>query len=107
MTTIEMTAEEQTKLAAMVAELHDHGYPDVEEHRGLRVGTRIRHVGHQWTEAYQAGTGVVVALTQKRNSSWSQSWGRPDVELIALWDREQVEGRLSQLAQYHVEVIEP
>lgn len=90
----------------MLAELHEHGYQDVAEHGRIRPGVRIRHTGHRWPEAYDEGSGVVLAVTEKPDSSWSQSWGRPDVELIALWDRDQGFSRLSQLAQYHVEVIE-
>lgn len=101
----DLTAEEQAKAAAMVAELHDYGYRDVEQHGRLKPGVRIRHIGHKWPEAYDFGTGIVVAITEKPDSAWSRSWGKADVELIALWDRPGFGSRLSQVAQYHVEVI--
>jgi hypothetical protein len=105
MTTIEMTAEVREQAEAMLAELHKRGYRDIPEHRSIAVGTRIRHTGDRWAEAYIDGTGVVVALTEKPGSSWSASWHMPDIELIALWDRPDTRGWLSQLAQYHVDVI--
>lgn len=101
----DMTPDEQAEAADMLAGLHHRGYRDIEQHGQIRVGARIRHVGHQWPDAYIDGSGVVVALTEKPNSGWSLSWGKPDVELIALWDKPSIGGRLSGLAQYHVEVI--
>lgn len=102
-----MTPEERTEYEEMLLKLHAAGYRDVEEHGQLKVGARVRHSGHRWPEAYTQGTGVVLALTEKNPSAWSQSWGRPDIELIALWDRVYLFSRLSGLAQYHVEVIDP
>jgi hypothetical protein len=105
MTTIEMTAEVREQAAAMLAELHERGYQDIPEHGPIAVGTRIRHRGDCWPEAYTNGTGVVVGLTEKPDSAWSVSWHMPDIELIALWDRPGIRGCLSQLAQYHIDVI--
>lgn len=102
----DLTTEEAARVTVMLAELHKSGYVDIEEHGALRLGGRIRHRGHQWDAAYTDGTGIVIALTEKPNSAWSQSWRTPDVELIALWDKDWVSGRLSQVAQYHVCVIE-
>ncbi len=101
-----MTPEETAEADAMLAELHRYGYRDVDHHGDLRPGARIRHGGHRWPGAYDNGTGVVVAVTEKPDSAWSQSWGKPDVELIALWDRAGLGGgRLSQVAQYHVQAV--
>lgn len=93
----------------MVAELHTRGYVDLDEHtyprtgKVLQVGARVRHCGEQYWQAYQRGTGNVVALLHKPNSSWSRSYGTADVELIMLRDTESVAGsRLPQVAQYHV-----
>lgn len=101
----ELTPRESAEVAALLAELRECGYRDVDHHGALRAGVRIRHYGHQWPGAYDDGTGVVVAVTEKPDSAWSRTWGKPDVELIAAWDRPGVTGRVSQLAQYHVEVI--
>ncbi len=107
--TIEMTDHERDQLAEMLkADLHAYGYRDIKEHEGLRIGTRIRHRRERWPEAYTRGTAYVVALTHKPDSAWSREWGMPDVELIALFDKPSLPGhsRLSQLAQYHVSIIE-
>lgn len=103
-----LTELERAELAEKVKELHKRGYRDVAEHHGLKVGARIRHHGHQWSEAFRLGTGHVAVLTEKPNSAWSISWHMPDIELIAVWDKPRGLGssRLSQVAQYHVEVIE-
>lgn len=101
-----LTAAEETRLTEMREELHACGYRDIAEHKNLRVGSRIRHRGQQWPEAFANGTGVVAVLTEKPNSSWSQTYGMPDIELVAVWDEPWTSSRLSQLAQYHVHVIE-
>jgi hypothetical protein len=100
-----LTPEVAAKAAEMLAALNARGYQDIDAHGDLRPGTRIRHVGDRWSGAYDNGTGVVLAITVKANSSWSATWGAPDVELIALWDRPDTRGWLSGLAQYHVDVI--
>lgn len=100
-----LTPEVAAEAIKMLAALHDRGYRDADFHGDLHPGTRIRHRGDQWPGAYENGTGIVLAITEKPNSSWSQSWRMPDVELIALWDRPDTRGWLSGLAQYHVEVI--
>ncbi|MER7280494.1 hypothetical protein ABT369_39255 [Dactylosporangium sp. NPDC000244] len=100
-----LSPEDAATAAGMLAALHERGYRTVEAHGDLRPGTRIRHRGDQWSAAYANGTGIVLVITEKPNSSWSVSWRLPDVELIALWDRPDTRGRFSQLAQYHVDVI--
>jgi hypothetical protein len=103
----DLTPEERIEYREMLAKLHACGYRDIEEHGHLKAGVRIRHTGHRWSAAYTNGTGIVLAITEKNPSSWSQSWGKPDIELIALWDRVHLFSRLCGLAQYHVEVIDP
>lgn len=105
-TEIVLDANEQAKVAGILDDLHQSGYRDIEAHGSLCVGARIRHSGHRWPEAYERGTGVVLAITEKPDSAWSRSWGKPDVELIAVWDTPTFGIRVSQLAQYHVAVIE-
>jgi len=102
---IDLSPEETAKADAMLAELHGCGYIDVDRHNKLAPGVRIRHVGHQWPGAMLEGSGVVLAIAEKPDSSWSRSWGMPDVELIAVWDRASFGSRVSQVAQYHVEAV--
>lgn len=111
-TKIEST--EQAEVDRMVAGLREHGYVDLDEFtypwsgRVLRVGARVRHVGELHPEALERGTGNVVALLHRPDSAWSRSWRQRDIELVMLRDRERFNGagRLSQVAHYHVEVIE-
>ena len=101
----DLTAEEQQRVDEMLAGLHERGYVDVAEHGKLRPGVRIRHRGEQYYEALEHGTGVVVAITEKPDSSWSRTYGMADIELITVSDEARFDSRLSQLAQYHVDVI--
>lgn len=109
-TKIEST--EQAEVDRMLAELHEHGYVDLAEYtyprsgRVLRVGARVRHRNEQYWQAIERGTGNVVGLVHKPDSPWSRSWRMADVELIMLRDEERFGTRLSQVAHYHVEVIE-
>lgn len=103
----DLTPEETARLAVMVDQLHLDGYVDIEEHKGLRVGAWIRHRNQQYYEAIVNGTGAVLALVEKPDSPWSREWRMPDIELVMLRDKEQFGSRLSQLAQYHVEVVQP
>lgn len=109
---IALTNAEQAEVDRMLAEFHGAGYVHLAEYtyprsgRQLRVGARIRHGGEQYPEALMHGTGYVVALVHKPDSPWSRSWRMPDIELIMLRDRPRFDSRLSQVAHYHVEVIE-
>lgn len=97
----DLTPAEQSTAAEMLADLHESGYVNVESHGALKPGVRIRHRGHQWPSAYANGTGNVMVITRSQRTIQ----GMPDVELIAVWDEEQFGSRLSQLAQYHVDVV--
>lgn len=68
-------------------ELEARGYRDIEEHNGLRVGARVRNYGEQYYAAISKGTGVVRALMQRDPSSWSNEWGRPDIEVLVERDK--------------------
>jgi hypothetical protein len=103
----DMTADETAEYGQTLAGLHGKGYRTVEEHDGLKAGTRIRRRGDQYPEAYRDGTGVVLVVTERSDSGWSQSYGTADVEMVVLYDQPRlVDSRLSQLAQYHVEAVE-
>jgi hypothetical protein len=102
-----LSEDEKAEAVRMLGELTDRGYAVVEEHNDLRPGVRIRHRGHQYPEAYLNGTGVVVAVTEKKPSGWSESWGAPDIEMVVAYDKPLLPdmSRLTGLAQYHVEVV--
>lgn len=98
MTETTLTPQEQSEAAEMLADLHESGYINVEEHGALKAGARIRHVGQQYPEAYRDGTGYVVSVTQRHER---------DFELVVVYDQPRFEGasRLTVLADYHVEVV--
>lgn len=102
--TAALEPEERAEYEQKLAELHERGYVDIENHKGLSVGVRVRHRGHQWPAAYRDGTGTVLAITEKPDSVWSRSWGAPDIEMVVLFDTATFGSRLSMLAQYHVDV---
>ena len=100
-----LTADEQADVDELHAELREHGYLDVDHHGRLRPGGRVYHRGHRWPEAAERGTGTVLVVTHKPDSSWSRSWGGPDVEVIVLWDEAPFGSRVSQVANYHVTAV--
>lgn len=104
----DLTTEEWKRAAAMVAELHKHGYADRKLVGELAAGARIRHRAHRWPEAYRDGTGVIVAVTERDPSPWSLSWGMRDIEMVVAFDKPTFVdwSRLSQLAQYHVDLVD-
>lgn len=103
----DLTAEERAEADQMLAELRQRGYTDRDQFNELAPGVRVYHSGHRWPDALLNGSGVVVAITERDPSSWSQSWGAPDVEMVVAWDEPTFEGvsRLSTVAQYHVSAV--
>lgn len=84
-------------------------YRDVEEFRGLKVGARVHHVGERYAEAVLDGTATVLAVMHKKPSSWEQSYGRPDVELLVRLDDRLVKKgmpEIGQWADYHTRPVQ-
>lgn len=100
----DLSVAELERTAEMVAGLRGRGYALRARFNELAAGVRVRHRGHQYGEAYRHGTGVIVMVMERRPSSWSQSWGMPDIEMVVAWDRPAFvdASRLSVVAQYHV-----
>ena len=71
----------------MIAAKQAEGYQEIPEYKGIKPGQRVRHLGHRYTEAYRDGTATVLAVMQKDPSSWAQTYGRPDVEIIVQLDK--------------------
>lgn len=103
-----LTAAERAEFDAHVTGLKRRGWVEVDEFRSLRPGVRIRHRGEQYTEAYRDGTATVLIVTEKPNSPWARKYHHPDVELVALTDRDRFGTgiRLMFVADYHVEIVE-
>jgi len=102
-----LNADDRTDAEQMLANLASSGYAPRERFNDLAPGVRIRHDGHRWPEAYRDGTGVVVAVLERDPSSWSQSWGAPDIELVVAYDKPTLPemSRIVGLAQYHVQAV--
>lgn len=88
------------------ADLLARGYVDIDEIKGLRVGSRCHHANQRYVEAYWDGTAEVLAITEKLDSPWSRRWGDRDIELIVLRDGPVLPGlsRLGYWADYHTAV---
>lgn len=97
---------EAAEFARLRGELAASGYRDA-EHKLLRPGRRVRRRAEQFPEAFDNGTGVILAVMEHVDSSWSRSYRARDIELIVLKDKPLIEGmsRVSQLANYHVEAV--
>lgn len=103
-TTSDLIPEDQRdRFDQTLAALRKDGFIDLDEHEGLKVGSRVRHRGEQYPEAYRDGTAVVLALLRKPNDAWSRQWGRPNIELLVLPDRDRFDtgNRIGQWADYH------
>lgn len=73
-----------------LADYLKRGYVEVEEHKGIKPGARVRNSGEQYPKAYRDGTAVVRHVLLKDPSSWSNTWGRPDVEVIVERDKPRI-----------------
>lgn len=69
----------------------------------LRVGTRVHHRGERYYEALRVGTGIVLALMEHPNSTWSKKYGERDIELLVLTDKDRFDtgNRIASWANYH------
>ena len=106
MSAVEVPAEQAERFAELRAELERSGYVVKDHHNELRPGARVRGRGEQYPEAFDRGTGTVLLVMEKAGSSWSRTYGQPDVEVLVLKDRPLLPGmpRISQLANYHLAI---
>lgn len=97
-----MNAEE------VAADLLSHGSIEVQEFGVLKVGSRVRHSGQRWPEAFTRGTGTIERIFHKPQSRWEQQYGRPDVELIVRRDSPSSYpgDPYMFVADYHIELAE-
>lgn len=84
-------------------DLLGRGYVEVQEFGELKVGSRVRHTGQRWSDAIWKGTGNIERIFQRDKSSWTQKYGKPDVEVIVKKD---APDEYSYLADYHVALAE-
>jgi hypothetical protein len=100
-----MASQEAADAAALIA--LKRGSVELQEFNGLKVGTRVRHVGEQFSAAYRNGTGTIERIFHLEKSSWTQKYHRPDIELIVKRDNPSSPDDVYRfLADYHVEVVE-
>lgn len=79
-----------------IAELVSYGYVEKDSVGELKVGQRVRHVGHQYYLAVDKGTGVLRDIYQKPNDL-------SDVEVIVMRDN----GSYGFWANYHTVPVTP
>lgn len=103
----DLTDAEKREAEQIVADLYDRGYRWRDRTHGFARGARVRHRGHRWPAAYRDGSGVIVAIAERDPSSWSQSWGAPDIEMVVALDQPTLPemSRLATLAHYHVDLV--
>lgn len=84
-----------------VQSLLDYGYVEVQEHGCLKVGQRVRHVGQQYSEAYNNGTGTLERIFHRPDRG-------NDVEVIVKRDKPQFGPHDTHgfWANYHTIVID-
>jgi hypothetical protein len=99
--------EDRTMLEELTLELKAGRYRDIDEYKGIVVGSRVKHSGQKYTEAYVDGTATVLAIMESVNSAWSRKYGTRDVEFIILRDKPIVPemSRVSNWASYRTELI--
>ncbi len=96
--TIALSPIEQVVADKRLAELVSNGYVQQDAHKHLTVGARIRHVGQQYGQAHEHGTGNIWAVLVRHEA---------DIELVVVYDEPRFEGgsRVTVLADYHGEVV--
>ena len=92
-----------------IQEYLESGYVEVQEFGEFKVGSRVRSKAQLWSEARTHGTGTVEHIFHKERSSWSQKYGKPDVELIIKRDESDIKpggGPYMYLGDYHLALAE-
>ncbi len=80
--------------------LADDGYVRLDEFKGLKPGARVYHSGHRWGDASTTGTTTVISVWRK-TGGWEQTYGRPNIEVVAEMDKPQFGQKVAQWADYH------
>jgi hypothetical protein len=69
-------------LESSAARLVEDGYKVLTDHPRLKVGRRVHNRGELYAQASDEGTATILAVYEKSPSSWSQKYGRRDIEVI-------------------------
>lgn len=90
-----MTDVFQVDAAAMIAAHEANGFHLIDcapGTPGIRVGARVHNRGEQYLKAAVDGTATVLAVMRRGSDeqpdSWERTYGRPNVEVIVLRDRD-------------------
>jgi len=84
-----------------IAALTKLGYHRIAETDGITAGSRVRHLAEQYPTAHTTGTATVIGVYERTPSSWTQSHGVRDVEIVVTRD----DGREARWADYHTRGI--
>lgn len=93
----------KTDMEAKAQEMLTRGYVEVSEINNLKVGARVKHSGQRWPGAYATGTATIERIFHKPVSSWTQKYGRQDIEIIVKRDTPDF-GEYGYWADYHAEL---
>lgn len=90
----------EAALAGVIKSYEDLGWRQVRRMdwpggRSIEPGDRMRHSGHQWPEAFQNGTGEVLAIMRRHDD---------EIEVVVQYDDGDFisAGRVVALADYRV-----
>lgn len=92
----DLTGEDLAEVERQLTDARGYGWRPVDRVRGYAPGVRIRHVGQQYFEAHDRGTGIIVTVLRRGDQ----------IELIVAYDKPRFEGgsRITQLGSYHVDL---
>ena len=79
-------------------DLKNRGYAEAGEHNYLKVGQRVRHIGQQYPDAIQQGTGTLERIFVHTTKS-------RDIEVIVKHDEPQFGSDYGYWADYHTVII--
>lgn len=76
----------------VIQQLVDVGYRHIAAYRDIRVGSRVRHLRDQYSEACERGTATVLAVLAYHDR---------DVEIVVMKDMKVLGPRVGTWASYH------
>ena len=95
-TLADLTDDERAEVEQMLTDNRSYGWLPVDRAKSYEPGVRIRHVGQRYWQAYENGTGVIVAVLKRSDA----------IELLVAYDEPRFAGgsRITQLGSYHVDL---
>ena len=105
---LDLDENQLAAFARLYQETYARGYREAEPPvtvNGIKAGDRVRAKSIQTAEAFERGTGTVLAVMHNPDSQWEKQWGQPDIEVLVLEDRPLID--LLPVAGYTDYALEP